>query len=54
MVVCKKTVQILIMLANNVYTLECSTISSHDHVTLLIQNLLDTPIHVYKPSDFTR
>jgi hypothetical protein len=23
--------------------------SSHDHMILLIRNLLDTPLHVYKP-----
>jgi hypothetical protein len=31
------------------YTLECSPMSSHDHMILLIRNLLDTPLHVYKP-----
>jgi hypothetical protein len=33
--------------ANNVITLECSPMSSHDHVTLRIWNLLDTPLIVY-------
>jgi hypothetical protein len=29
--------------------LKCSTMSPHDHVTLLIQNLLDTPLYVGIP-----
>jgi hypothetical protein len=29
-------------------SLDFSTMSSHDHVTLLIWNLLNTPLHVYK------
>jgi len=32
----------------SIYTRECS-MSSHDLLILLIRNLLDTPLHVYKP-----
>jgi hypothetical protein len=42
------------MSAINAITPECSTMSSHNHVTLLIQNLLDTPLHVYNHSKFIR
>jgi hypothetical protein len=39
----------LLVSGNDVTPLECSPISSHNHMTLLIRNLLDTPLHVYKP-----
>jgi hypothetical protein len=36
----------LLVSGNDVTPLECSPISSHNHMILLIRNLLDTPLHV--------
>jgi hypothetical protein len=50
----KYTHDSLFLSASNVITPEYSTMSSHNHVALLIQNLLDTPLHVYNHTDFSR
>jgi hypothetical protein len=36
------------------YTLECSPMSSHDHMILLIRNLLDTPLMYINHSNLIR